>query len=98
MFDPNPLKWWRIVVQAKRYTNTVWISAVRDLHSAVVTEWANKWILVTTATFWPDSYKYVAEKNLPITLVDGSRLLGLLQNHWYNARINIEEAKIELKK
>ncbi len=90
-FDPDPIKGWKIVIQAKRYTNTVDVSAVRDLHGTVQHEWANKWILVTTATFWSDSYEYV--KNKPITLIDWGGLLFLLEKHGYSAKIDLREAK-----
>lgn len=34
-FDPDPLRGGKIVIQAKRYTNTVGVSAVRDLYGTV---------------------------------------------------------------
>ena len=35
-FDPDPIRGGKIVIQAKRYTNTVGVSAVRDLYGTVV--------------------------------------------------------------
>lgn len=90
-FDPDPITWGKVVIQAKRYTNVVWVSAVRDLYWTVMNEWAMKGILVTTSNFWSDSYSFV--KNKPISLIDWSNLLYLLQEHWYNAKIDIKEAK-----
>lgn len=90
-FDPDPIRWGKIVIQAKRYTNTVDVSAVRDLHWTVQHEWANKWILVTTATFWSDSYDFI--KNKPLTLIDWGWLLYLLEKHGYSAKIDLREAK-----
>jgi restriction system protein len=41
-FDPDPIRGGKIVIQAKRYTNTVGVSAVRDLYGTVLNEGANK--------------------------------------------------------
>ncbi len=55
MFDPDPLRGGKYVVQAKRYTRTVDVAAVRDLFGTVMNEGANRGILVTTSTFGPES-------------------------------------------
>lgn len=94
VFDPDPLRGGKIIIQAKRYTNTVDVSAVRDLYGAVINEGAVKGILVTTSQFGPDTYSFSKDK--PITLIDGSELLGLLEKHGYKFRINLEEAKARL--
>ena len=91
IFDPDPLRGGKIIIQAKRYTNTVDVSAVRDLFGTVHNEGAIKGILVTTSTFGPDSYAFAADK--PLTLIDGGRLLFLLQKNGTKARIDIREAK-----
>lgn len=91
VFDPDPLRGGKIVVQAKRYTNTVDVSAVRDLYGAVINEGAVKGILVTTSHFGPESYSFAKDK--PLTLLNGHELLGLLGQHGYKFRINLAEAK-----
>lgn len=93
-FDPDPIRGGKIVIQAKRYTNVVGVSAVRDLFGTTVNEGATKGILVTTANFGPDAYEFA--KGKPLTLLDGGNLLHLLEKHGYKARINIREAKIIL--
>jgi restriction system protein len=90
-FDPDPIRGGKIVIQAKRYTNTVGVSAVRDLYGTVMNEGATKGILVTTADYGPDAYEFA--KNKPITLMNGSNLLYLLEKHGNKARIDIKEAK-----
>ncbi|MGO9567762.1 MAG: restriction endonuclease [Desulfomonilaceae bacterium] len=52
-FDPDPIRGGKIVIQAKRYTNTVDVAAVRDLYGTVVNEGAIKGILVTLLTMVP---------------------------------------------
>jgi restriction system protein len=91
VFDPDPLRGGKIVIQAKRYTNTVGVSAVRDLYGTVVNEGANKGILVTTADYGPDAYDFAKDK--PLTLLSGSNLLHLLAKHGHQARIDLKEAK-----
>jgi restriction system protein len=91
IFDPDVLRGGKIVVQAKRYTNTVDVSAVRDLYGAVINEGATKGILVTTSHYGPDAYAFAKDK--PITLLNGGELLGLLQKYGYMFRIDLTEAK-----
>lgn len=91
IFDPDPLRGGKIVIQAKRYTNVVGVSAVRDLYGTVLNEGAMKGILVTTADYGPDAYKFAQDK--PITLLNGSNLLHLLEKHGHRAKIDIKEAK-----
>jgi restriction system protein len=90
-FDPDPLRGGKIVIQAKRYTNTVGVSAVRDLYGTVQHEGAMKGILVTTATFGSDAYEFARDK--PITLISGAELLGILERHGHSAKINLAEAR-----
>ena len=94
-FDPDPIRGGKIVIQAKRYTNVVGVSAVRDLYGTVLNEGATKGILVTTADYGSDSYEFAKSK--PLTLLNGSNLLHLLEKHGHKARIDIKEAKKELK-
>jgi len=90
-FDPDPIRGGKIVIQAKRYTNVVGVSAVRDLYGTVMNEGATKGILVTTATYGPDAYEFA--KGKPLTLLNGSNLLHLLEKHGRKAKIDLKEAK-----
>ena len=94
-FDPDPIRGGKIVIQAKRYTNTVGVAAVRDLYGTVMNEGATKGILVTTAVCGPDAYEFA--KGKPLTLMNGANLLYLLEKHGHKARIDIREAKKEMK-
>lgn len=91
VFDPDPIHGGKYVIQAKRYTNTVDVSAVRDLCAVVKKEGASRGILVTTSTFGADAYAFA--NNEPITLLNGAELLGLLKKHGYGFRINLQEAR-----
>jgi restriction system protein len=91
LFDPDPLKGGKYVIQAKRYTRTVDVSAVRDLYGTVMNEGANRGILITTASYGPDAYDFAKDK--PISLVDGPNLLVMLQKHGKKFKIDLEEAR-----
>jgi restriction system protein len=91
MFDPDPIRGGKYVLQAKRYTRTVDVAAVRDLYGTVVNEGANRGILVTTASYGPDAYEFAKDK--PISLIDGPNLIVLLRKHGRTYRIDLEEAR-----
>jgi restriction system protein len=90
-FDPDPIRGGKIVIQAKRYTNPVGVSAVRDLYGTVVNEGEMKGILVTTTDYGPDAYKFAQDK--PLTLLNGSNLLHLLAKYGHKAKIDVKEAR-----
>lgn len=88
MFDPDPLKGGKFVLQAKRYNRTVDVAAVRDLYGTVVNEGANRGILVTTSSYGPDTYEFAKDK--PISLVDGQHLVQMLTKHGKNYHVKLE--------
>ena len=90
-FDPDPIRGGKTVIQAKRYTNTVGVSCVRDLYGTVLNEGASKGILVTTSDYGPDSYEFA--KGKPLVLLNGGHLLHLLAKHGHKAKIDVKEAK-----
>jgi len=94
VFDPDPIRGGKIAIQAKRYTNTVGVSAVRDLFGTVINEGAMKGILVTTADYGPDAYEFAKDK--PLTLLSGNNLLHMLAKHGRKAKIDLKEAKVIL--
>jgi hypothetical protein len=90
-FNPDPIHGGKYIIQAKRYTNTVDVSAVRDLCAVVRKEGASRGILVTTSTYGADAYAFA--NNEPVTLLNGAELLGLLNRHGYSFRIDLPEAR-----
>jgi len=78
-FDPRPILGGKVVIQAKRYKNTVGVSAVRDLFGTVHNEGASKGILVTTSGYGKASFEFAEGK--PLELLSGSHLLYLLKEH-----------------
>ncbi|MFI9287037.1 restriction endonuclease [Streptomyces werraensis] len=83
--DPTPIRGGKIVVQVKRYRNTVPPTAVRDLYGTVQDAGANKGVLVTTSGFGPGSHTFAAGK--PLELVAGPELVDLLHRHGLRGRL-----------
>ncbi|WP_228978175.1 restriction endonuclease [Streptomyces sp. DH12] len=83
--DPAPIRGGRIVVQVKRYRNTVPPTAVRDLYGTVQDAGANKGVLVTTSGFGPGSRTFAHGK--PLELVSGGELVELLHRHGLRGRL-----------
>ena len=90
IFDRDPIRGGKYVIQAKRYNNVVSVSAVRDLYGTMMNEGAVKGILVTTSYYGADSYEFA--KGKPLTLISGSELIALFNKHKYEVRINLKEA------
>ena len=78
-FDTRPIFGGKVVIQAKRYKNTVGIAAARDLYGTMINEGASKGILITTSQYGRDTYEFVKDK--PIELIDGAGMLYLLEQH-----------------
>jgi len=89
-FDARPILGGKVVIQAKRYKNTVGVSAVRDLFGTMQNEGASKGILVTTSGYGKSSFQFADGK--PLELLSGTNLLYLLAEHaGIEARIQAPE-------
>jgi restriction system protein len=78
-YDSRPILGGKVVIQAKRYKNTVGVAAVRDLYGTMINEGASKGILVTTSGYGKDAFEFAKDK--PIEMINGGGLLYLLENH-----------------
>ena len=78
-YDPRPIFGGKVIIQAKRYKNTVGVSAVRDLFGTLQNEGASKGILVTTSGYGKAAFEFANGK--PLELLEGSHLLYLLEQH-----------------
>jgi restriction system protein len=88
-FDTRPILGGKVVIQAKRYKNTVGVSAVRDLYGTMLNEGASKGIIVATSSYGPDAYEFGKDK--PLELIDGGGLLYLLDQVGVKAKIIMPE-------
>ncbi|SED94748.1 restriction system protein [Streptomyces sp. 2224.1] len=83
--DPDPIRGGKIIVQVKRYRNTVPPTAVRDLYGTVQSEGANKGVLVTTSRFGPGAHTFANGK--PLSLIAGPELVDLLGRYGLRGRL-----------
>jgi restriction system protein len=89
-WDQRPIFGGKVIIQAKRYKNTVGVSAVRDLFGTMQNEGASKGILITTSGYGKSSFEFADGK--PLELLDGRNLLYLLSEHAdIDARIEVPE-------
>ncbi|MGC2208097.1 MAG: restriction endonuclease, partial [Candidatus Dormiibacterota bacterium] len=94
-WDNRPIFGGKVVIQAKRYKNTVGVSAVRDLFGTVQNEGASKGILVTTSGYGKASFEFASGK--PLELLDGANLLYLLEQHaGIKAKIVVPETWVDV--
>jgi restriction system protein len=106
-YDPRPIFGGKVVIQAKRYKNTVGVSAVRDLFGTMQNEGASKGILVTTSGYGKSSFQFAEGK--PLELLSGTHLLYLLAEHagvearieppedWVDPAVDLEEPVVEIQ-
>jgi restriction system protein len=76
----SPGKRERVLVECKRYSNTVSVGLVRQLLGVVSDEKANKGVLVSTANFSRAAKKMAASNSL-IELIAGPELVALLNGY-----------------
>jgi restriction system protein len=94
-WDNRPIFGGKVVIQAKRYKNTVGVSAVRDLFGTLQNEGASKGILVTTSGYGKASFEFASGK--PLELLDGANLLYLLEQHaCVKAKIVVPETWVDV--
>lgn len=92
-FDMRPVLGGKVVIQAKRYSDTVGVSAVRDLYGTVLNEGAGKGILVTTSGYGPAAFEFASNK--PLELLSGANLLSLL-SEWAGVEAKIEPVESQV--
>lgn len=91
----QPLLSGKYIVQCKRYSGSVGEPIIRDLFGVVMSERANKGILMTTGYFTKSAIEFASGK--PIELIDGEKLISLFLQYGLaiddskNNSISIEE-------
>jgi restriction system protein len=76
----NPLVSFKVLFQCKRYTKSVSPSHVRDFRGAMAGR-ADKGIIITTGTFTAEARREASRDGVaPIELIDGEKLVDMLQN------------------
>lgn len=91
-FNKNPYTGGIILLQAKRYTNTVTPEPVRALKGSMEEHKAIRGILVTTSDFGGSSREFANQHN--ITLINGDQLIDLFKKHNFDFHIDLAQAKL----
>ena len=71
----------KIYVQAKRWENSVPVSAVRDFAGSLLSKKARKGVFITTSYFPQSAYDFVRSIDPTIVLIDGTMLAKLMLEH-----------------
>lgn len=82
-YNNQPLLAGKYIIQCKRYSGSVGEPIIRDLYGVVMSERANKGILMTTGYFTKSAITFANGK--PIELIDGKEMQGLLSNNGISA-------------
>lgn len=85
----------KIYIQAKRWENSVPISAVRDFAGSLLSKKARKGVFITTSNFPSSAYEYVRSIDPTIILIDGEQLTKMMLEN--NVGVSTSQ-KYELKK
>ena len=78
-YNHQPLLSGKYIIQCKRYTGSVGEPIIRDLYGVVMSERANKGILMTTGTFTKSAINFADGK--PIELIDGIAMQNLFSQY-----------------
>jgi restriction system protein len=83
----NPFSTVKLAIQAKRWTNNVGSSVVRELRGSLKFADAEQGLIITPSDFTPSAKSEAqAEGKIPITLVNGKELVNLLIQYQVGAK------------
>lgn len=90
-YNRQPLLSGKYIIQCKRYTGSVGEPIIRDLYGVVMSEWANKGILMTTGTFTKSAKNFADGK--PIELIDGVAMQNLFSQYGISVKCVMVKSK-----
>ncbi|MBU4257584.1 restriction endonuclease [Patescibacteria group bacterium] len=85
-YSEQPIIQGRYIIQCKRHSSNISEPVIRDLYGVMTSERANKGILITNSCFTSASISFAKEK--PIELIDGKKLLNLMEKYFDTADEN----------
>ncbi|MDB2105972.1 restriction endonuclease [Clostridium paraputrificum] len=93
-YDNRPIFKGKYIIQCKNWTTSVGQPQIRDLYGVVVSEQANKGILITTSSFTKQAISFAENKNLELIDYKGiSSLLYEFNITLHPEKCNVEEVK-----
>lgn len=78
-YNHQPFLEGKYIIQCKRWNSSIGEPVLRDLYGAMMSERANKGILITNSTFTNSAKEFAKDK--PLELIDGERLNTLLDKY-----------------
>ena len=84
-YSEEPLYKGKYLIQCKRWEGNVGEPAVRDLYGVVLSNNANKGIIITNSFFTSQAIKFADGKN--VELIDGNVLNDLINKHFHNNQL-----------
>ncbi len=90
-YSTEPIIKGKYLVQCKRWNAAIGEPTVRDLYGVVLSENANKGIIVTNSTFTDKAIEFADNKN--IELIDGSELKKLLDRYIGTPDIDVSNVR-----
>ena len=78
-----------VYIQAKKYSDPITISQVRDFAGALLAKKARKGVFITTSTFPKSAEEFVAQIEPKVILIDGQRLAQLMIE--YNVGVAVKD-------
>jgi len=87
----DPIYSGKYLIQCKRWRSSVGEPAVRDLYGVVLSQNANKGIIITSSYFTDKARDFVHGKNLE--LIDGKQLNGLLKKYGFEENVTTEHIR-----
>lgn len=85
-YSREPIFKGKYLIQCKRWEGSIGEPVVRDLYGVVISNNANKGIIITNSFFTKQAVDFANGKN--IELVDGNELIKLIHNYFHNILIN----------
>ena len=83
-----------VYIQAKKYSDPITISQVRDFAGALLAKKARKGVFITTSTFPKSAEEFVAQIEPKVILIDGQRLAQLMIEYNVGVAVkNVYEVK-----
>jgi len=90
----NPVFSGLYIIQCKRYSKPISESVVRDLYGVVMSERANKGILITNSSFTRSSKNFASNK--PIELIGGIQLQDLIEKYLEKEKTDEKSKKLNV--
>ncbi|RKY36920.1 MAG: hypothetical protein DRP72_03620 [Candidatus Omnitrophota bacterium] len=91
VYSNEPITGGTYIIQCKRHNSPISEPVIRELYGVVISEKANKGILITNSTFTKTAEKFAKDK--PLELINGNKLIDLL-NKYFDIDVNASRVQI----